>query len=65
MSSVADRFNGKVKAAGGVSTLQDVRNMLEAGAYPLSLMIVYPSRLRRVSEQVMRLISCCHGSVSV
>ena len=64
MSGVADRFNGKVKAAGGISTLQDVHAMLEAGAYPLFIVLMYSSHLRLVSERVTLLISCCHSSVS-
>lgn len=63
MSSVAERFSGKVKAAGGISTIQDVRSMLEAGAYPLSISMIYPSCLRLVSERVMLLTSCCQSSV--
>ena len=34
MSSVAKRFNGKVKAAGGVRTFEDAVKMINAGAYP-------------------------------
>lgn len=34
MSSVAKRFNGKVKAAGGVRSFADAIAMIGAGAYP-------------------------------
>ena len=34
MSTVAKRYNGKVKAAGGVRSFFDAVAMMEAGAYP-------------------------------
>ena len=34
MATVAKRFGGKVKAAGGVRSYSDAVKMIEAGAYP-------------------------------
>lgn len=65
MSSVADKYNGAVKAAGGIRTRQDAIDMLEAGAYPLSGVSLYPSCVRLVSEQVMVAKSCDCGNVFV
>ena len=65
MSSVADKYNRAVKAAGGIRTRQDAIDMLEAGAYPLSGVSLYPSCVRLVSEQVMVAKSCDCGNVFV
>ncbi|KNB41491.1 hypothetical protein JH06_5217 [Blastocystis sp. subtype 4] len=35
MSLVAERFGGKVKAAGGIRSFSDAVAMIEAGAYPI------------------------------
>ena len=38
MATVAKRFGGKVKEAGGVRIYSDAIKMIEAGAYPFYLL---------------------------
>lgn len=39
MATVAKRFGGKVKAAGGVRSLHDAIAMMQAGAYPFEIFL--------------------------
>ena len=41
MATVAKRFGGKVKAAGGVRSYSDAIKMIEAGAYPFYLLHIW------------------------
>ena len=45
MATVASRFGGKVKAAGGVRNFTDAIAMIEAGAYPFSIILIFHEEL--------------------
>lgn len=60
MATVAKRFGGKVKAAGGVRSYSDAVKMIEAGAYPFlsSPYLICFLMVRIDLEQVVVLLLC-------
>ena len=53
MSRVAKKYGGKVKAAGGIRCYEDAVAMIEAGAYPCCLCVLYSFTLRIVLERAV------------
>lgn len=53
MSQVAKKYGGKVKAAGGIRCYEDAVAMIEAGAYPWCLCVLYSFTLRIVLERAV------------